>query len=88
MPNHARIMNNYDAERDALAGQVKKFLHSAGFATPAAELHALLEVASENAKTSGYGFEDYMRAALCAWDCFHKRREGCTVSETDRQSVN
>jgi hypothetical protein len=88
MPKHVMILNNYDSARDALTRQIKQFLRTAGFESPAATLHALMEVASENAESSGFGFEDYMRATLCAWDCFHKRREACTISEPDQRTVN
>ena len=88
MPKQVMILNNYDHEREALTRKVKQFLRTAGFETPAAALHALMEVASENAESSGFGFEDYMRASLCAWDCFHKRLGKCTISEPEHRIVN
>jgi len=42
---------------------------------PDAIMHALGEVAAQLAIENGMSFEDYVRCALCAWDCNMEREK-------------
>lgn len=41
---------------------------------PDAIMHALGESAAMLARENGMSFEDYVRCALCAWDCSMERK--------------
>ena len=63
----------YDQSLRSLANHVHPAVDRADFQSEAAALHALFEVAAQHAVASGFDFEDYLRAAMCAYDCHHHR---------------
>ena len=78
---NVKILKNYDEALRKLREGIDHVILSAGFESPASALHALFEVAAHRADSTGFDFENYVRAALCAYDCHQKRgvADGITV---------
>ena len=68
-------MNNdkqlYECKMTGLVSAVRNMEESVA---PDAIMHALGEIAAQVAIENGMGFEDYVRCAMCAWDCTMERR--------------
>ena len=88
MPKNMKVFRNYNRNQAQLARLVGEAMNACGFESPAAALHALFEVAAQKAKSEGFGYENYVRSALCAYDCFHERGALEAVNMANPSEVN
>ena len=79
--NEVKIVENYTAGLRKLSAGVDQILRLAGFDTSTAAVHGLMEVAAQSASAIGCDFEDFMRLAICAWDCHNHRDTACEVTK-------
>ena len=66
-------MEIYRTQLGALSEAVRKTSEEVHLKEKTSIMHALCEVVAEVASDNEMGFEEYLRCAICAWDCCNER---------------
>lgn len=88
MADKVTIVENYSEGLKTLHRHVDIALRASGFDTSSAAIHGLIEVAASAASATGCDFEDFVRLAICAWDCHHERAGVCRIEGTSINEAN
>jgi hypothetical protein len=59
----------YEPELIEISEAIKKLTEHHDFKDTCGIMHALCEVVAQVTRENNMDFEDYVRCALCAWDC-------------------
>jgi len=85
MKDRAQRRKIYEPELTEITRAVKKLAEHHNFKDTCGIMHALCEVVANVTRDNDMGFEDYVRCALCAWDCSNDKND---IAEKDRSSWN